>query len=68
MRTNCKYRTRYENGHPGHVYDSLREAIASVALMNEAVEFTETEDGERMRFGIGKLTLGYIEPTTGEEN
>lgn len=62
-----KVRTRYENGHPGHVYDSLQEAVAAVALNNECVEFSEAETG-RLRFHVGALTLGHIEPTTGDAN
>ncbi len=66
MKNHGKYRTRYENGHPGHVYASLSEAISSVALMNEAVEFTE--EGERLRFHAGPRTFGYIERCSGEGN
>jgi hypothetical protein len=68
MKTNCKYRTRFESGHPGAVCDTLHEAIVAVTLLNEVMEFHETEDGERLRFGVGPLTFGYIEPSTGEGN
>jgi hypothetical protein len=55
------YRTRYANGRPGQIHETLGDAITAAALSHENVEMTEL-DGGRLRLHVGPLTLGHIEP------
>ncbi len=55
------YRTRYANGRPGQIHETLGDAITAAALSHENVEMTELDVG-RLRLHVGPLTLGHIEP------